>query len=132
MPRGNNFKKMNQNELILINTIQKNFDYEKKQPKEKMPQKKLSLSSSRQFIKDLQLEQAHKASFRNREQIERSKQCGCFFCRRIFPATEVTDYVSREEPTALCPYCYTDSVLGDASGYPITEEFLKEMNKQWF
>ena len=97
-----------------------------------MPQKKLSFSSSRQFIKDLQLEQAHKASFRNREQIERSKQCGCFFCCRIFPASEVTDYVSKEKPTALCPYCYTDSVLGDASGYPITKEFMKEMNKRWF
>ena len=97
-----------------------------------MPQEKPSLSSSRKFIKDLQLELAHKASFRNREQIELSKQCGCFFCRSIFPASEVTDYVSREEPTALCPYCYTDSVLGDASGYPITEGFLKEMNKRWF
>lgn len=95
-------------------------------------QEKPSLSSSRKFIKDLQLEQAHKASSRNREQIERSKQCGCFSCCRIFPASEVTDYVSREEPTALCPYCYTDSVLGDASGYPITKEFLKEMNKRWF
>lgn len=116
----------------LLGVITKKFDYEKKQPKEKMPQKKPSLSSSRKFIKNLQLELAHKASFRNREQIERSKQCGCFFCRRIFPASEVTDYVSREEPTALCPYCYTDSVLGDASGYPITEEFLKEMNKRWF
>ena len=63
----------------------------------------------------------------NREQIERSKQCGCFFCCRIFPASEVTYYVSREEPTALCPYCYTD-----ASGYPIIEEILKEMNKRWF
>lgn len=91
-----------------------------------------SLSSSRKFIKDLQLEQAHKASFRNREQIEQSKQCGCFFCCRIFPASEVTDYVSREEPTALCPYCFTDSVFGDASGYPITEDFLKEMNKRWY
>ena len=62
-----------------------------------------------------------------REQIERSKQCGCFSCCHIFPASEVTNYVSREEPTALCPYCYTD-----ASGYPITEEILKEMNKWWF
>ena len=68
----------------------------------------------------------------NHDQIEQSKQCGCFFCRRIFPTSEVTDYVSREESTALCPYCYTVSVLGDASGYPITEEFLKEMNKRWF
>lgn len=116
----------------LLGVITKKFDYEKKQPQEQMSQKKPSLSSSRKFIKDLQLELAHKASFRNREQIERSKQCGCFFCGRIFPASKVTDYVSREEPTALCPYCYTDSVLGDASGYPITVEFLKEMNKRWF
>jgi len=59
----------------LLGMITKRFDYEKKQPKEKMPQKKPSLSSSRKFIKDLRLELAHKASFRNREQIERSKQC---------------------------------------------------------
>lgn len=116
----------------LLGVITKKFDYEKKQPNEKMPQKKLSLSSSRKFIKDLQLEQAHKASFRNREQIERSKQCVCFFCCRIFPTSEVTDYASREESTALCPYCYTDSILGDTSGFPITEEFMKEMNKRWF
>lgn len=85
-----------------------------------------------QFIKYLQFKLTHKASFRNREQIERSKQCSCFSCCRIFPASEVINYVSREEPTALCPYCYVDSVIGDASGFPITEEFLKEMNKRWF
>ncbi len=95
-------------------------------------QEKLSLSSSRKFIKDLQLEQVYKASSRNREQTERSKQCGCFFCCRIFPTSEETNYASCEESTALCPYCYTDSVLGDASGYLIIEEFMKEMNKQWF
>ena len=66
----------------LLGVITKKFDYEKKQPQEQMPQKKPSLSSSRKIIKDLQLELAHKASFRNREQIERSKQCGCFFCGR--------------------------------------------------
>ena len=89
-------------------------------------------SHSRKFIDELQLKLAHDASFRNREQIERSKQCGCFSCCRIFPASEVTDYVSPEEPTAVCPYCHIDSVIGDASDYPVTEEFLKEMNKRWF
>ena len=88
----------------LLGVITKKSDYEKKQPQERKPQKKPSLFSSRKFIKDLRLEQAHKASIRNREQIERSKQCGCFFCSRILPASEVTDYASREEPTALCPY----------------------------
>ena len=89
-------------------------------------------SHSRKFINELQLKLAHYASFRNQEQIERSKQCGCFSCCHIFPASEVTDYVSREEPTAICPYCHIDSVIGDASGYPVTEEFMEKMNKRWF
>lgn len=76
--------------------------------------------------------QAHDCSFRNKEQIEKSETCGCFSCGRIFPSAEVTDYVSDEEPTALCPYCHIDSVIGDASGFPITGKFLKEMEKRWF
>lgn len=86
----------------------------------------------RKAFRDIQLQLAHDASFRNREQIERSIQCGCFSCCRIFPASEVTDYVSPEEPTAICPYCHIDSVIGDASGYSVTEEFMKKMNKRWF
>ena len=35
-------------------------------------------SHFRKFINELQLKLAHDASFRNREQIERSNQCGCF------------------------------------------------------
>jgi len=34
--------------------------------------------------------------------------------------------------TAICPRCSIDSVIGDASGLPVTKEFLKEMNKHWF
>lgn len=30
------------------------------------------------------------------------------------------------------PYCHIDSVIGDTSGFPITPEFLREMNKRWF
>lgn len=104
---------------------------------EKNDEKKGSISPShaprvRKAFRDIQLQLAHDASFRNREQIGRSKQCGCFSCCHIFPASEVTDYVSPEEPTAICPYCHIDSVIGDASGYPVTEEFMKEMNKRWF
>ena len=89
-------------------------------------------SHSRKFIDELRLKLAHDASFRNRAQIEQSNQCGCFSCCHIFPASEVIDYVSPEEPTAVCPYCHIDSVIGDASDYPVTEEFMKEMNKRWF
>jgi acetone carboxylase gamma subunit len=33
---------------------------------------------------------------------------------------------------ALCPRCEIDSVLGDASGYPITHDFLSKMRHYWF
>ena len=29
-------------------------------------------------------------------------------------------------------YCCIDSVIGDKSGFPITEEFLKTMRDYWF
>lgn len=78
------------------------------------------------------LRQAHARSIRNKEQVEQSKICGCFSCCRIFPPSEITDYIPDEPPTAECPYCHIDSVIGDASGFPITKEFLKKMKKRWF
>ena len=78
------------------------------------------------------LRQAHARSIRNKEQLEQSKICGCFSCCRIFPPSEITDYIPDEPPTAECPYCHIDSVIGDASGFPITKEFLKKMKKRWF
>jgi len=34
--------------------------------------------------------------------------------------------------TALCPKCEIDSVIGTASGFPITHEFLMRMHEHWF
>ena len=55
-----------------------------------------------------------------------------FSCCEIFPPSEITDYLPDEPPTALCPYCHIDAVIGDASGFPITDEFLTEMKRRWF
>lgn len=82
--------------------------------------------------KDVVYKQAHDCSIRNKEQLEKSEKCGCYNCCKIFSPSEITDYVSDEEPTALCPYCHIDSVIGDASGFAISKKFLKEMNKRWF
>ena len=76
--------------------------------------------------------QAHDGSIRNKELLQKSEKCGCFNCGRIFLPSEITDYVSDKEPTALCPYCHIDSVIGDAVGVTITPKFLKAMNKRWF
>lgn len=89
-------------------------------------------AEKKQGEKDRVFKLAHDCSFENKEQLAKSELCGCFWCCRIFHASEVTDYVSVDEPTALCPYCSTDSVIGDASGFPITKEFLREMRKRWF
>ena len=83
--------------------------------------------------KYLRLHAAHKASFKNGEAIRASETCGCYCCRKIFPASETvlaSEYDGQQ--TGWCPYCDTDSVLGDTQGYPITDDFLAEMQEQWF
>ena len=80
---------------------------------------------------DHPLKLAHRRSSRHRAEIEASRLCGCFHCERIFVAPLIIDWI-REDDTALCPFCGIDSVLGDASGLPITEDFLQEMRIAWF
>ncbi|MBQ7339074.1 MAG: cytoplasmic protein [Clostridia bacterium] len=86
---------------------------------------------------------AHKCCSRNKNALKKSKSCGCFYCLAIFSPEEISDWIveknftdmelTREDlSTACCPYCGTDSVIGDSSGFPITENFLGEMEKYWF
>jgi hypothetical protein len=78
---------------------------------------------------------AHKKSCRNRDEINVSSLCGCFYCLGTFAPAEVVDWVDEKGgmgATALCPMCGIDSVIGSASGFPITEDFLKRMNERWF
>jgi hypothetical protein len=78
---------------------------------------------------------AHKHAFLNREELLASTSCGCFYCLRIFPPGEIVEWIDTRndiDMTALCPYCGIDSVIGAASGYPITQTFLKAMHQHWF
>ena len=75
---------------------------------------------------------AHQFSVNNRKQLEQSSVCGCFYCRKIFNPNEITEWIPEKSGTALCPYCGIDSVIGEASGFQITEQLLKEMNQYWF
>jgi len=45
---------------------------------------------------------------------------------------EWTDELHAEQVTAICPHCSIDSVIGSASGHPISEEFLVALKEQWF
>jgi hypothetical protein len=74
---------------------------------------------------------AHKHCSKHREEIERSEVCGCFYCFATYPTTEIVEWVD-DGQTAICPKCPVDSVIGSASGYPITREFLQRMHDYWF
>ena len=61
--------------------------------------------------------------------------CGCFYCKSIYPASEVTgwcDNDGRGDKTALCPKCGIDSVLGDTTFVELTPELLELMNMLFF
>lgn len=74
---------------------------------------------------------AHKHSSDHREELVQSTKAGCFYCLSVYNASDITDWIDNEQ-TALCPQCSIDSVIGDHSGYPITEEFLSKMESHWF
>jgi hypothetical protein len=74
---------------------------------------------------------AHVHCCNNREELSQSSLCGCFYCLAIYAPAEITEWVG-EEKTAMCAKCGIDSVIGAASGYPITVEFLKRMKDHWF
>lgn len=74
---------------------------------------------------------AHDHCTYHRAELENSTVCGCFYCLSIFPPSEITEWID-EDQTALCPNCPVDSLIGSASGYPITREFLQRMHDHWF
>jgi len=85
-------------------------------------------------ITDENIIEAHKHSSSNQPELMRSTICGCFWCLRTFKPEEIEHWFDEVKGgmTAQCPHCAIDSVIGDASGYPITCDFLDRMNLNWF
>lgn len=79
---------------------------------------------------------AHQYCSNHKEKLSMDMKCGCFYCLKIFSPTSITEWLNEENGdsggTALCPFCGIDSVIGESSGYPITETFMKEMYDYWF
>jgi hypothetical protein len=77
------------------------------------------------------LDEAHRHSIRHRAEVLASELCGCFYCLRTYPPSEIVEWTDGGE-TALCPRCGIDAVIGSASGFPVTRDFLREMHGVWF
>lgn len=77
--------------------------------------------------------EAHDYCTNNKQKLVDDQICGCFYCGKIFEPSQIEEWIEdSEDNTALCPYCGIDSIIGESSGYPITQEFLKKMNAYWF
>jgi hypothetical protein len=97
---------------------------------------------------DDDLHLAHEHCFCNQSEVLASEICGCFSCATVFPPSAIANWtletepplivdnrwvaVRKTEPSALCPHCGIDTVIGSRSGFPITAEFLSRMQKRWF
>jgi uncharacterized membrane protein len=81
-------------------------------------------------------EKAHQFSSNNRRQIYLSDSCGCFFCLATFSPEEIQHWTDENElgvgQTARCPQCGNDSVLSSAAGFPLTNDFLTQMQSHFF
>jgi hypothetical protein len=76
--------------------------------------------------------EAHKYCDNHKTSLEKDSLCGCFQCMKIFSPMIIKEWIIDVKGTAICPYCSIDSIIGESSGYPITEEFLLKMNEYWF
>jgi hypothetical protein len=65
------------------------------------------------------------------EVMKKSVKCGCFECYCVFDAKKLLESCEQGE-LVLCPNCDFDTIIGDASGYPVTDkQFLKKMQVFW-
>ncbi len=78
---------------------------------------------------------AHKHSSNNEKEILASKTCSCFYCLKTFEPTDIKEWIDgggNLDRTAICPHCEIDTVIGSASGYVLSTEFLSKMHEYWF
>ena len=77
---------------------------------------------------------AHNHSIYNKEELNNSKRCGCFYCLKIFEPKQIKEWIEEDngKETALCPFCEIDSVIAESTEYELNEELLKYMYDYWF
>lgn len=109
---------------------------------------------------DKDLHNAHRCCWGNEEQLTQSDKAGCFNCLHVFEffgidlikewsnnsvsedlkkiSEKLTPYLGKSlqlppiKRHAVCPQCRGDTLIGSASGYPVSNpNFLKAMHDRW-
>lgn len=69
----------------------------------------------------------------NQKMLAKEKKCGCFFCGHVFDPKEIYSWIEdRNGPTAVCPHCGIDSVIGEGAGFPLTKVVLNRLHEACF
>lgn len=76
---------------------------------------------------------AHRHSSCHADELTRSTVAGCFHCCEVFEPAAIESWIRDTcGKTAICPRCGIDAVIGSASGFPLTPDFLRRMRARWF
>jgi len=75
-----------------------------------------------------------KHSSRNWELIQKTPQCGCYYCAQVFPSSEVRVFEETEngEKGAVCPYCGRKTLVTPdmiVAGTPFTAETMRGISE---
>jgi hypothetical protein len=82
----------------------------------------------------LEIDEPHKYTFKNKDQVQKSNMCCCACCVNKYSAKYVVEYIEEAngDKTAICPKCGVDAVIGDAALSNITDTMLQDMHNKWF
>ena len=69
-------------------------------------------------------------SMNNRGALLDSRECGCFFCLKMFKPDQIIKWIHEE--TALCPFCGVDAVIPESCDYKLDDSLLLAMKEFWF
>ena len=72
----------------------------------------------------------HARSMNNRGALLDAKECGCFFCIKIYNPAKIMEWNNDE--TARCAFCGVDAVIPESYDYELSDSLLLAMKEYWF
>lgn len=75
----------------------------------------------------------HQHSLKNKFEVINSNKCACFHCFRVYDSDDVDTFLQENDgqETAICPFCITDTIIGDASGFNLTDEMIDALAHEY-
>ena len=80
-------------------------------------------------------EEIKRHSIENQHEVITSKQCGCYYCNKLFDAKEVATFINVYGSlfsTALCPYCNKTTVIAEHRDYELSRLLINNMHQHYF